>query len=342
MGISLIIFIMNLFILSFSFQLNRRELIIKPSYLIVNELINKNKPIKTLLISCNKIGKSIISNNPHLDFTIATTKMKRLDELELLGGRVELIPQMEICGDEIFKKLVKDNEVIIIADTISIFSVHTYQRTCERIFNAIKDMTDFYGMKKKIILISSSSYYGCYMNGENIDETSSIKKMDFANSNKNWKLNNYNTALVINNAEKKIVEINQLNSMNSFCILRTGLICDFNDNIFSNNRKYPREVADSFINLSNTREIANVIKWIIDNDVNGIYNFNYDAIKKKEVFKNIHWNNDIELDKDFYYSIEDNPHLPNAQRFNLKMNNKKIINRGYKFKYSNKEVLSNF
>lgn len=335
MVISIIIFLLNLFVLSSSFQLNRRELILKPSYLIANQFINKNKPIKTLLISCNKIGKSIISNNPHLDFTIATTKIKRLDELALLGA-VELIPQMEICGDEIFKKLVRDNDVIIIADTISIFSVHTYQRTCERIFNAFKDLKDFYGMKKKIILISSSSYYGCYMNGENVDETSSIKKMDFVNSNKNWKLNNYNTALVINNAEKKIVETN------SFCILRTGLICDFDDNIFLNNRKYPLEVGESFINLSNTREIANAIKWIIDNDINGIYNFNYEAIKKKEVFKKIHWVNDMELDKDFYYSIEDNPHLPNSQRFNLKMNNRKIINRGYKFKYSNKEVLSNF
>ena len=174
------------------------------------------------------------------------------------------------------------------------------------------------------------------MNGENVDETSSIKKMDFVNSNKNWKLNNYNTALVINNAEKKIVETN------SFCILRTGLICDFNDDIFSNNRKYPREIGESFINLSNTREIANAIKWIIDNDINGIFNFNYEAIKKKEVFKKIHWVNDMELDNDFYYSIEDNPHLPKSQRFNLKMNNRKIINRGYKFKYSNKEVLSNF
>jgi nucleoside-diphosphate-sugar epimerase len=335
MVISIIIFLLNLFVLSSSFQLNRRELILKPSYLIANQFINKNKPIKTLLISCNKIGKSIISNNPHLDFTIATTKIKRLDELALLGT-VELIPQMEICGDEIFKGLVRDNDVIIIADTISIFSVHTYQRTCERVFNAFKDLTDLYGMKKKIILISSSSYYGCYMNGENVDETSSIKKMDFVNSNKNWKLNNYNTALVINNAEKKIVETN------SFCILRTGLICDFDDNIFLNNRKYSREVGESFINLSNTQEIANAIKWIIDNDVNGIYNFNYEAIKKKDVFKKIRWDNDMELDKDFYYSIEDNPHLPNAQRFNLKMNNRKIINRGYKFKYSNKEVLSNF
>jgi hypothetical protein len=335
MVISIIIFLINLFVLSSSFQLNRRELILKPSYLIANQFINKNKPIKTLIISCNKIGKSIISNNPQLDFTIATTKIKRLDELALLGA-VELIPQMEICGDEIFKKLVRDNDVIIIADTISIFSIHTYQRTCERIFNAFKDLKDFYGMKKKIILISSSSYYGCYMNGENVDETSSIKKMDFVNSNKNWKLNNYNTALVINNAEKKIVETN------SFCILRTGLICDFNDDIFSNNRKYPREIGESFINLSNTREIANAIKWIIDNDVNGIYNFNYEAIKKKEVFKKIHWVNDMELDNDFYYSIEDNPHLPNSQRFNLKMNNRKIINHGYKFKYSNKEVLSNF
>lgn len=341
MKFNLIIFLINLFVLSSSFQLNRRELILKPSYLIANEFINKYKPTKTLLISCNKIGKSIISNNPHLDFTIATTKIKRLDELALLGA-VELIPQMEICGDEVFKKLIKDNDVIIIADTISIFSVHTYQRTCERIFNAFKDLKDLNGMKKKIILISSSSYYGCYMNGENVDETSSIKKMDFVNSNKNWKLNNYNTALVINNAEKKIVEVNELNSMNSFCILRTGLICDINYNLFLNNREYPREIGESFINLSNTREIANVIKWIIDNDINGIYNFNYEAIKKKEVFKKIHWIDNMELDKDFYYSIEDNPHLPNSQRFNLKMNNRKIIHNGYKFKYSNKEVLPNF
>jgi len=341
MKLNIFIIFINIFVLSTSFQLNRRDLILKPSYLITNDFITKYSKIKTLIISCNKIGKSIISNNHNhnLDFTIATTKIKRFDELSLLGGKVELIPQMEICNDDIFKNLVKNNDVIIIADTISIFSIHTYQRTCERIFNALKDFNGL--QKKKIILISSSSYYGCYMNGENVDETSLIKKLDFMNSNKNWKLNNYNTALVINNAEKKIMEINGYNPMISFCILRTGLICDFNDKIFLNNRKYPKEIGESFINLSNTYEIANAINWIIENDVNGIYNFNYDAIKKKEVFKKIIWNNNMELDKDVYYSVEDNPYLPNSQRFNFKMNNKKIIKEGYKFKYSNMEVLSN-
>jgi len=287
---------------------------------------------KCLLISCKDIGKSIINTNDYLNLTITTTKPKRYDELIKDNIKTVLIPQMEINNDEIFREECNKNDIIIVCDTMSIFSIHTYYRTCERLYNALKNKQT----KTQVILISNINYYGCYLNGEIINENSEIKPL--INKNKNWKINNYNNALIIKNSEDKIKELSNINNYISYSIIRPGFI--WNEEIKTNIIKYLNEnnnlcskIRNGYINLSYTDDIANFIKFLIKNKINGIYNIITHTYKNKDFLKNnnikINWI-DNELDSDYFYSLDINKDKPNSQRFNMKIDCNKIYSIGYR------------
>ena len=345
-----------LFILFISVDITNSYTLSRANFIrnnIIHFALNKN-PLninhynqKALIISCNKIGKQVLNDlkTLNIDTSVTTTKPKRFEELSKISNNVFIIPQMEINQDIIFRNLIHNNDIIIIADTISIFSIHTFIRTCLRIKNSIINNNN----NKTIILISSVNVYGIHTNGEIVNELSSINNNN-NNNNNNWQINHIAIANLIRNAENHLLDLMNNYSNIRTIVLRTSLIFDKNNineikkrNFNLNN--FTKDIGNSYMSISFTDEISNCIKWIITNpNIKGCFNLVSKSYKQRDFYdklfdiigkKRIKWidNNNNHLDLDYYYSMDINPLLPNSQRFNMIVNCDKIENNGYKFKF---------
>jgi len=363
-------------LLSFSFEISRGKFLRNN---FINFILNKNDFINNnyinynnynnhnaFIISCNNIGKQIAKEFKEINLktTITTTKPKRIEELSKLANNIVLIPQMEITNDEIMRNEINNNDIIILADTISIFSIHTFIRTCQRIVNAIINYKKENNKenKKTIILISSINVYGIHTDGEIINENYGVKSYDnkyqnkYQNNNQNnyWQLNHIAIAKLIRTGENLLLDLmnNYPNNNIRTVILRTSSIID--KDIINKIKKrdfkltnYTKEIGNSYMSISLTEEISNCIKWIIDNeDIKGVFNLVSKSYKRKYFYdklfdiikkEKINWINDKTnpINTDYYFSMDENPLLVNCQRFNMIVDNDYLIKKGYKFKYKN-------
>lgn len=366
------LFITILFILSFSslssFKISRNNFIRNN---LIHFTLNKNDfitPIvnqKALIISCNKIGKQVVNDLKDLNIrtTVTTTKPKRFDELSKIANEVVIIPQMEMNNDEVMRETIDKNDIIILADTISIFSVHTFVRSCKRIADAINDYYSFdnnKNNKKTVILISNINVYGIHTQGKVVNELSTINNDNnneynyYTKSYEHWQINHIAISSLMRIAENYLLELMNIgNTKNKVrtIVLRTSTVIDkdsINDMKKRNFelRNYTKEIGNTYMSISLAEEIGNCIKWIISNNqVKGVFNLVSNSYKRKYFYdrlfdiinkKRINWvdNDDYNyLNKDYYYSMDENPLLPNSQRFNMKVDYTKIVKNGYKFKY---------
>lgn len=344
--ISLLFFLVND---SYSYSISRGKFIRNN---IIHFTLNKDKLFQSfdnrnaLVISCDKIGKKVLDdfNKANIRTSVTTTKPKRFNELSSIADEVVIIPQMEIGKDEIMQDAIYNNDVIIIADTISIFSVHTFMRTCKRIANAIKNKGNH--KKTTVILVSSVNVYGVHTNGEFVnEETPTYLELDRTKI-QNWQLNHYGIASIMRIAEDYLLELMDYSPNIRTVVLRTSTIWDdsnidaIRDKGFIK-KKYSKVIGNSYMSISFTDEISNCMKWIIENDnMKGCFNLVSNSVKRKDFYDNlfdimkrprIKWvNDDSEINKDFYFSMDENPLLPNAQRFNMRVNCNKIKMAGYK------------
>jgi len=349
--ISFLLFLLDSY--SYSYTIGRGKFIRNN---LIHFSLNKDKFISTnenknaLVISCDKIGKKVLDDlrdlNGSIRTTVTTTKPARFNELSKMANEVVIIPQMENGKDENMKDAIINNDNIILADTISIFSVHTFVRTCKRIANAIKNK----GNRKNttVILISSVNVYGIHTEGDIVNEKSpiNIDSNDDITPERYWQLNHFGIANMIRVGEDYLLDLMDSNSNVRTVVLRTSTIWDDTniDEIRNNNfikKKYSKIIGDSYMSLSFTGEISNCIKWILENkEVNGCFNLVSNSIKRKDFYDKlfdkirkprIRWIDDVkDINKDFYYSMDENPLLPNAQRFNMKVDCSKIEKKGYK------------
>lgn len=330
---------------------------------LIHFTLNKNDfitPIvnqKALIISCNKIGKQVANDLRDLNIrtTVTTTKPKRFDELSKIANEVVIIPQMEMNNDEVMRETIDKNDIIILADTISIFSVHTFVRSCKRIADAINNYYSFdnnKNNKKTVILISNINVYGIHTEGKVVNELSTIKHDNhYTNSYEHWQINHIAISSLMRVAENYLLELMNIGATKNrvrTVVLRTSTIIDkdsINDMKKRNFelRNYTKDIGNTYMSISLTEEIGNCIKWIINNnEVKGVFNLVSNSYKRKYFYdrlfdiinkKRINWIDDNYLNKDYYYSMDENPLLPNSQRFNMKVDYGKIVKSGYKFKY---------
>jgi len=360
--ISLLFFLTND---SYSYTISRGKFIRNN---IIHFSLNKDKLISTfdnrnaLVISYDKIGRKVLDDlsNINVRTSVTTTKPKRFNELSSIADEVVIIPQMEMGKDEVMQEAICNNDFIIIADTISIFSIHTFVRTCKRIANAIINHYSFdkknKNNKKTIILISNINVYGIHTDGKIVNELSNINDDNNDNNyndndNKHWQINHLAISKLMRIGENYLLELmNTGNTKNKVrtVILRTSTIIDKNSIIDIKKRdfelrNYTKEIGNTYMSISLTEEIGNCIKWIINNnEVKGVFNLVSNSYKRKCFYdrlfdiinkKRIDWIDDNYLNKDYYYSMDENPLLPNSQRFNMKVDYYKILKNGYKFKY---------
>ena len=322
MRLSILIFI--LIEITLGFKLTRKTLI---NGYIANLI--RTKP-NVLIISYDKIGNGIISNLNPSRITITTTKQDKIDNLRKIADEVVLIPQIKIDVDNDFNEVVFNNEIIIMSDTISIFSVHTFYRTCERLREALllKSLT-YPKRKTKIILISSVNVYGGHTDGAIVNENSWIFTKTIDN-NKDWRINDYMNAVIIRNGEKLLLSLNNNNC--KVIIFRAGAI--WNNEIERKNiefigmrGKYSNEIGNSWISLSKTDDIGKKINKALNENWEGIYNIAGRSYMRRDFYKklvDINWDNENYDNEGYSYGIEYNRHLPNAMRYNMIVKSNRI------------------
>ncbi len=359
-NILLFLLLSSLITLFDSFKITRSNFIKTSAINFFSPIILKNHNNNhydnhnALVISCDKVGKSVLSDLKKLNIrtAVTTTKPARADELSQIANDVIIIPQMEINTDEAIRTAINNNDVIIIADTISIFSIHTFVRTCKRIANAI---TANKNNKKTIILISSINVYGIHTDGAYVNELNDFNdNNDNHNSDTYWHINHNAIAKLIKIGENYLLDLMKNNNQIRTVVLRTSTIVDHDwaIDIMNRNfetRNYTTDIGNTYMSISIAEEISNCINWIIKNDdVKGVFNLVSDSYKRRCFYdklfnilgkKEIKWvnvnDNDKNnyLNKDFYYSMDENLLLPNTQRFNMRVDHSKIIKKGYNYKY---------
>jgi len=322
-------------------NLNRREFISKSIYTNLNHIIYKNSDNddsynndnKNALIigygeTGNDIYKELLENNYRT--TITTTKPRRVEKLKNNYNSVVVIPQMEIGKDEVFRETVYNNDLIIISDVISIFSIHTFTRTCQRVVRALENKNK----KTTVCLISSINVYGAHTNGEIVNEESGI--LFPIKNNNNWKINHISNSKLIRLGENYLLELGKINNNIKPIILRVATIWNKEIEIrnmkFNYNRSYPKKIANTFMSLSYTNKIAKIFLWLNNNNHYGIYNYASRPFLRKTLYEDVNWINDDNYieDNDLYYSMDINPLLPNSQRYNMRVDCSKLYKTGYR------------
>lgn len=329
--------------------LDRRLFLINGGIIGVNNYLSYIKNSNALIIGCDKIGTEFAKNlrKSHLNIIGTTTKPTKINKLKEIVDDVVLIPQMEIGRDEVFREVVYDCPVIVIADIISIFSVHTFVRTCMRIVKALEN-------KRKptvVCLISSVNVYGAHTDGAIVNEDAPIvnQPLPYADDSNYWKINHLSNSKAIRLGESYLFELAKINPYIKPVVLRASAIWNkevmAKQLLFNEGRNYPRWVGDSYMSLSFTDEIANAGVWAIDNYNrygDNIYNIASSSFKRNYFYNRlmklgnkrpISWTDDKndDNDNDNYYSLDENPLLPNAMRYNLRVDCSKIINDNYKY-----------
>lgn len=283
-----------------------------------------HQPQRALIISCGDAGRAIAKQLRHdgYDITIATTKPKRVKDLSELGN-VVWIPQIENQGDEILTESILKSEAVILADTIKIFSPHTFVRTAHRVRSIIERQQ----WKGTVGLVSSENAYGCPKNGESLYEKSNI--YGSMKNRTEWKINTNVMAIQIRYAEQLL-----LDSAEKCFVMRTAGI--WNEKTFSDVAMYTARkemnyaVGESYMSFATTNLIGTVASKALKHSLHGVFNVaNLPPMKRKTFLRSIHalhglddavWTDEKPMDQDIMFSIDPNPFLPSSQRSNSKLN----------------------
>ena len=281
-------------------------------------------PKHALIISCGEAGKAISKQLriDGYDVTIATTKPGRVKELSETGN-VVCIPQIETREDEILAENLLRSDVVVLADTIKIFSPHTFVRTANRVRSIIQR----HNWKGSVGLISTENAYGCPRNGQVLYEKSMVYGSMYNRTD--WKLNTNVMALQIRYAEKA------LGTSASKCfVLRTAGIWDekkFSDvAMFTSGREMNAAVGESQMSFATTNMIGYVVSKAAKHSFTGVFNVaNMPPMKRKTFLRSIHaiygledtvWTDSKPFDEDVMFSIDPEPFLPSSQRSNSRLN----------------------
>lgn len=283
---------------------------------------------KVLILSCGSTGRAIaqyMKQNGH-HVTVATTKPKRVSSLNQICDNVVVIPQIETKEDEELTSCLLNSNYVVMADTVKIFSPHTFVRTAKR----VKSIIDKHDWKGSVGLISSENAYGNPRRGEELTESGVI----YSNlmNRTQWKLNTNIMALQIRHAEKMI-----LTSTPKSFVFRTAGIWDenkfFNVASFTSKKEFNEGVGNSFMTLATTNMISHAVCKAFQREATGIYNVaNFSPMRRKDFLMSLHciygmdnakWT-DKELDMDIMFSIDPDPYLPSSQRSNSRLRCEKI------------------
>ena len=288
----------------------------------------KPNPMDALVVSCGPAGRAICERLKRDGYrvTVVTTKPQRLPALLGVAHRAFAIPQIETARDEVLDQCVREADLVVLADTISIFSAHTYVRTCARVAKLIE--RNAWG--GPVALLSSENVYGCPRQGEAIDESSSIYASSFRRNG--WHVNSNVLALQIRAAENYV-----FHSTARSLVLQTSGLWDearfFEVARRTSGAELPLSVQRSYMSFTTTNLVAEAVAQGAKRDLRGTYNVANMAPMTRGMFlgslhavygmRGPRWV-DRDLDPDALFSIDADPLLPSSQRSNMRLSCKRF------------------
>jgi nucleoside-diphosphate-sugar epimerase len=292
----------------------------------VNFLSPRHERKHALVVSCGDAGRAIAQRlrQDGYHITVATTKPKREEELRSLADRVVVVPQIETQNDEALAGCVLRSDLVVLADTIRIFSPHTFVRTAHRVAKVVSDAR----WPGTLALVSSENAYGCPRRGEVLKEDRDVVHASMQNRTQ-WRLNTNVMALQIRHAEAMLRQAGAGRCL----VLRAAGLWDerkFFDTAKHNAmRELPFAVGESLMSFATTNLVAEVVVRAAREGVAGTYNVaNLPPVKRKDFLRSLHcmygmqgpvWRDELELDQDAVFSIDSDPMLPSSQRGHSRM-----------------------
>lgn len=296
--------------------------------LTVLQSLKHVKPPETfphaLVVSCGETGRAIVQAMKQKDFHVAvtTTKPSRVPQLQNMCDEVVTIPQIETKQDEELTRSILRSDLVVLADTIKIFSPHTYVRTANRV-KAIIEKHQWPGM---VCLVSSENAYGCPRRGEELKEKDNVIFANMVNRTQ-WKLNTNVVALQIRHAESVL-----LASTPKSVVFRTAGLWDekkfYDTALYTSKKEFNAGVGESWMTFATTNMVANSVISAYNKQLTGIFNVaNLPPMRRKDLLRGLHciygmenakWT-DRELDMDVLFSVDSQPFLPCSQRGNSRL-----------------------
>lgn len=293
----------------------------------VNFMARWNDRKHALVVSCGDAGRAVAQrlSQENYHVTVATTKQRRVDELSQIADRVVVVPQIEAKGDEELAGCVLRSDLVVLADTIKIFSPHTFVRTAHRVADVVA-RSRWPGM---LALVSSENAYGCPRRGEVLLEDRDVVHASMRNRTQ-WRINTNVMALQIRHAEAML---RRAQPGRGCLVLRAAGLWDekkFFDTAKHNaKRELPLAVGDSLMSFATTNLVAEVVARAAREGVVGTYNVaNLPPVRRKDFLRSLQcmygmqgpvWRDDAELDQDAMFSIDSSPLLPSSQRGHSRM-----------------------
>ena len=302
---------------------------------------------RVLIIGFGAVARSVVrelrrKKDQSYWITSTTTKPRRTRELQSLVDEVVVIPQLAVGEDEVLKASIRASDVVLIADAVKMFSVHSFARTALR----VRKLSDELRWKGMVAMVSSENAYGSVLGGAMLTESSPVfpnVRSSVSEPKTLWHVNPSAMANVIRLAENAV-----LGMPRSALVLRTAGIWDsnkFNNAVlYTNGKKFPSVVGDSGFSFCTSKTIGKCLAWGIQREQSGVFNLaerGCIGLTRRIFYEQVHylygsvyangpmWDQDAFLDLDTLFCTDPDPFLPTSQRSNSHLVCTKIMESGF-------------
>lgn len=204
------------------------------------------------ILGCGYVGKAAAQSLQHQHcVTASTRRLNRIEELSTYATKVVLL-------EKSFDSLLEEQDILIVSVAPSQNDSYEqcYLETARAITQSIAD----YPRIKQIIYTSSTSVYGEHQ-GAWVDEDTEPKP------------SNKKTCILL---ETENTLLSLASETLSICILRLGEIFGPGRELINRFNSLERKIfpgsGENFTNLTPLRDIVQVINYVINNSLGGIYN----------------------------------------------------------------------
>ncbi|NGX32316.1 MAG: hypothetical protein K1060chlam4_00357 [Candidatus Anoxychlamydiales bacterium] len=268
--------------------------------------------MKTTIIGCGYIGLALAEklHQKHHFLTCTTINPKSIEKLKKTTQKSII---MRGTDKNEISLILEDNDVIIV--TVEAKNPDEFENTYLQTAHTIKECAKEIDTPKRIIFTSKTSVYG-NQDGMWVDESTPLKAKD-------------HFAKILIDTENTIFSLTDLGW--SVAILRLSQVYGPNKEIIDLFKESYKKVipghSDYYTNMVHRDDVVGIISYLIDHDIQGIYNATDDEHPTREDFaKKICAK--LNLDPPSF-----DPNLADFPDNNKRVANYRIKEKGYLFKH---------
>jgi nucleoside-diphosphate-sugar epimerase len=270
--------------------------------------------MKIAIIGCGYVGSEVarLWKAAGDEVTVTTTTPEKKEQLQAIASEVVILTGNDLPS---LQKVVAEQDIILL-------SVGAKQRTPEGYRQAYletaENLMSAIGNSSKVKQLIYTSSYGIISNtsGDLVDEKVAVNPVSETSKIM------YQTEQVLQQASTSELKT---------CIFRLSGIYGKNRELIKIFQKRPGTTqpgtGENYTNWVHLDDIVRAIAFAREKQLQGIYNLNSDQVlTSKEFFDNLFQAHNLP-------SITWDSSQPSTRSFNLKLDNQKLKNAGFKFKY---------